>query len=64
MISEGFCDTRTGVMAAYNSALHHKNKLHLNYIQIERVILNCNNIYCFYCLFDQIISRLSRFLTI
>jgi len=51
MISEGARDWSND---AENSALHHRNKLHLNK---KTVILNCNNIsqyYCFYCIFDLI----------
>ncbi len=36
MISEGSCDTEDWVMAAENSALHHRNKLHFKYIEIEK----------------------------
>ncbi len=40
-------------MAAENSALHHRNKYILKYIQIEKdYLFNCNNIkqYYFYCI--------------
>ncbi len=35
MISEGSCDTEDWNNDAENSALHHRNKLHLKYFQIE-----------------------------
>ncbi len=45
MISEGSCDTEDWSYVTENSALHHRNKLHLKYIRIEKkVILSCNNI--------------------
>ena len=42
MISEGSCDTEDWSNDAENSALHHRNKLHL-----KKILL-------FYCNFDQI----------
>ncbi len=36
---------KTGVMAAYNSALHHNNKLHFKIYLNRKYLLNCNNIY-------------------
>ncbi len=35
MISEGSCDTEDWNNDAENSALHHRIKLHLQYIKIE-----------------------------
>ncbi len=35
MIFEGSCDTEDWSNDAENSALHHRNKLHFQYIQIE-----------------------------
>ncbi len=37
------------IIAAENSSLHHRNKLHLKYFQIKSVVLNSNNIsLCFW----------------
>ncbi len=52
MSSEGSCDTEDWSNDAENSDLYHRNKLHLQYVGIETIILNCNNIskyYCYYC---------------
>ncbi len=41
-------------MFSNNSVIHHKNYYILKYIQMENVIINCNNIsqyVCFYCSF-------------
>ncbi len=35
MISEDHVTLKTGVTAAENTVLHHRNKLHYKYIQIE-----------------------------
>ncbi len=35
MISEGSCDTEDWSNDAENSALHHRNKLYLQYIQFK-----------------------------
>ncbi len=61
MISEGSCDTEDWSNDAENSALHHRNKLHLKYIKMKNCYLNSNNIsqYCnFYCIFHQINAAL------
>ncbi len=61
MISEGSYDTEDWNIDAENSAnLKSENKC-LKYIQIETVIVICNNIsqlYCFYSIFDQINAAL------
>ncbi len=61
MISEESCDTEDWNIDAENSAnLNSENKC-LKYIQIETVIVICNNIsqlYCFYSIFDQINAAL------
>ncbi len=44
---------KTGVMAAENSALHHRNKLILNVLKQKTVILNCNIISLFFCIYHQ-----------
>ncbi len=59
MISEESCDTEDWNIDAENSA-NLCNKC-LKYIQIETVIVICNNIsqlYCFYSIFDQINAAL------
>ncbi len=43
MISEGTYDTEDR-NDAENSALHHRNKLHVKIDENRKVILNCNNI--------------------
>ncbi len=48
MICEGSCDTEDWSNDAENSALHHRNRLHFKYIQIKRVLLNCNSILQYY----------------
>ncbi len=40
MISEGSCDTEDWSNDAENTALHHRNKLHLNIL--KTVVLNGN----------------------
>jgi len=35
MISDGSCDTEDWSNDAENSALHHRNKLHLKYIKVQ-----------------------------
>ncbi len=61
MISEESCDTEDWNIDDENSAnLNSENKC-LKYIQIETVIVICNNIsqlYCFYSIFDQINAAL------
>ncbi len=61
MISEGSCDTEDWNIDAENSAnLNSENKC-LKYIQIETVIVICNNISqfdSFYSIYDQINAAL------
>ncbi len=49
---------KTGVIAAENSVLHHRNKLHFKiYSNRKQSFLNYNTIlhfYSFYCVLDQI----------
>ncbi len=49
---------KTGVIAAENSVLHHRNKLHFKiYSNRKQSFLNYNtilNFYSFYCVLDQI----------
>ncbi len=51
MIYEGSCDTENWSNDAENSAMNHRNKLHLNiYIQIEKgfyIVLQFHNITAF-----------------
>ncbi len=54
MISEGSWDTKNDVTVAENSVLCHRNKLYLKYNKNRTVILNCNIISQFDCIFDQI----------
>ncbi len=51
MISEGSCDTEDWSNDAENTALITEINYTLKYIQTEIVILNCNNISQFYCIF-------------
>ncbi len=39
LISEGSCDSEDWSKNAEYSALHHRNKLHFEYIQIENIYL-------------------------
>ncbi len=48
MISERSRDTEE-VMTAENSALHHRNKLHVKIYSSRKKYLNCNNISQYYC---------------
>ncbi len=72
MISEGSCDIEDWGNDVENSALRHRNKLHLKiYYNEKKVILNCSNntqYYCFYCNFYQInadfCEGLKSFLTV
>ncbi len=60
MISEGSCDTKDwSIMDAENSSLPHRNKLHFKiYLKYKTVVLNCNNISQYCCIFDAaLVSR-------
>ncbi len=52
---------KTGVMLfdAENSALHHRNTLHLN-IYKNKIILNCNHISQYYCLLSKYFFLLNK----
>ncbi len=58
MISEGSCDAEENSQQSLCiTAIIYS----LKYIQIENIILNCNNVsqyYCYYCIFDQITAAL------
>ncbi len=57
MISEGSRDTEDWSNDADNSDFHHINKLHFKiYYNRKQVILNCNNISQYHCIFEQICS--------
>ncbi len=58
MISEGSCDTEDWSNDTENLALHPRNKLDFNIYKQKIVILNCNNISQYYCIFDQINAAL------
>ncbi len=60
MTFEGSCDTEDWSIEAENSALHHRNKLHLKIYSNRKLLLNCNYFslhYCFF-IFDQIYAAL------
>ncbi len=54
MISEGNCDIEDWSNDAENSALHYKYTYIFLIESHWPVILNCNNISLFFCIFDQI----------